>query len=144
MKDKIIPPDPITKTEKQATLHQLNQILRHRLVTTDLPPQLANLTVGMYPKVLVFRIDLLAMCFLTLWGFDEKKCHDEALPTVLVVAEAVAGQPGVSLDHLETQCWHWKLAGGELPLDARRVAFGCLTTQKLATAYAGTPELSEH
>lgn len=44
--DKIIPPDPITKIEKQTTLHQLNQILRHRLVTTDLPPQLANLTVG--------------------------------------------------------------------------------------------------
>ncbi|KAH0624777.1 hypothetical protein JD844_032568 [Phrynosoma platyrhinos] len=44
--DKIIPPDPITKIEKQTTLHQLNQILRHRLVTTDLPPQLANLTVA--------------------------------------------------------------------------------------------------
>lgn len=46
VQDKIIPPDPITKTEKQTTLNQLNQILRHRLVTTDLPPQLANLTVG--------------------------------------------------------------------------------------------------
>lgn len=47
--DKIIPPDPITKAEKQSTLSQLNQILRHRLVTTDLPPQLANLTVGKWP-----------------------------------------------------------------------------------------------
>ncbi|XP_033003053.1 mediator of RNA polymerase II transcription subunit 14 isoform X4 [Lacerta agilis] len=46
IRDKIIPPDPITKVEKQTTLHQLNQILRHRLVTTDLPPQLANLTVA--------------------------------------------------------------------------------------------------
>ncbi|OCT91688.1 hypothetical protein XELAEV_18014747mg [Xenopus laevis] len=46
IRDKIIPPDPITKSEKQATLQQLNQILRHRLVTTDLPPQLANLTVA--------------------------------------------------------------------------------------------------
>uniref|UniRef100_A0A3Q3N2I9 Mediator of RNA polymerase II transcription subunit 14 n=1 Tax=Labrus bergylta TaxID=56723 RepID=A0A3Q3N2I9_9LABR len=46
IRDKIIPPDPITKTEKQTTLSQLNQILRHRLVTTDLPPQLANLTVA--------------------------------------------------------------------------------------------------
>ncbi|KAJ7405479.1 Mediator of RNA polymerase II transcription subunit 14 [Willisornis vidua] len=46
IRDKIIPPDPITKSEKQTTLHQLNQILRHRLVTTDLPPQLANLTVA--------------------------------------------------------------------------------------------------
>ncbi|KAF3694623.1 Mediator of RNA polymerase II transcription subunit 14 [Channa argus] len=46
IRDKIIPPDPITKAEKQTTLSQLNQILRHRLVTTDLPPQLANLTVA--------------------------------------------------------------------------------------------------
>lgn len=46
IRDKIIPPDPITKAEKQSTLNQLNQILRHRLVTTDLPPQLANLTVA--------------------------------------------------------------------------------------------------
>uniref|UniRef100_A0A4W3IW67 Mediator of RNA polymerase II transcription subunit 14 n=1 Tax=Callorhinchus milii TaxID=7868 RepID=A0A4W3IW67_CALMI len=46
IRDKIIPPNPITKNEKLATLHQLNQILRHRLVTTDLPPQLANLTVA--------------------------------------------------------------------------------------------------
>uniref|UniRef100_A0A8D3CKB2 Mediator of RNA polymerase II transcription subunit 14 n=1 Tax=Scophthalmus maximus TaxID=52904 RepID=A0A8D3CKB2_SCOMX len=46
IRDKIIPPDPITKNEKQTTLSQLNQILRHRLVTTDLPPQLANLTVA--------------------------------------------------------------------------------------------------
>uniref|UniRef100_A0A673L1M3 Mediator of RNA polymerase II transcription subunit 14 n=1 Tax=Sinocyclocheilus rhinocerous TaxID=307959 RepID=A0A673L1M3_9TELE len=48
IRDKIIPPDPITKAEKQTTLNQLNQILRHRLVTTDLPPQLANLTVGKF------------------------------------------------------------------------------------------------
>uniref|UniRef100_A0A671Y3C3 Mediator of RNA polymerase II transcription subunit 14 n=1 Tax=Sparus aurata TaxID=8175 RepID=A0A671Y3C3_SPAAU len=46
IRDKIIPPDPITKSEKHTTLNQLNQILRHRLVTTDLPPQLANLTVA--------------------------------------------------------------------------------------------------
>ncbi|XP_053732138.1 mediator of RNA polymerase II transcription subunit 14 isoform X1 [Synchiropus splendidus] len=46
IRDKIIPPDPITKVEKMTTLNQLNQILRHRLVTTDLPPQLANLTVA--------------------------------------------------------------------------------------------------
>ncbi|KAJ8350403.1 hypothetical protein SKAU_G00255330 [Synaphobranchus kaupii] len=46
IRDKIIPPDPITKAEKQTTLNQLSQILRHRLVTTDLPPQLANLTVA--------------------------------------------------------------------------------------------------
>ncbi|KAJ8407315.1 hypothetical protein AAFF_G00278890 [Aldrovandia affinis] len=46
IRDKIIPPDPITKGEKQTTLNQLSQILRHRLVTTDLPPQLANLTVA--------------------------------------------------------------------------------------------------
>ncbi|XP_070537690.1 mediator of RNA polymerase II transcription subunit 14-like isoform X2 [Ptychodera flava] len=45
IKEKIIPPDPITADEKAATLSRLNQILQHRLVTIDLPPQLANLTI---------------------------------------------------------------------------------------------------
>lgn len=56
VQDKIIPPDPITKSEKQTTLSQLNQILRHRLVTTDLPPQLANLTVGKQVRLRVIII----------------------------------------------------------------------------------------
>ncbi|KAL6085176.1 hypothetical protein STEG23_032191 [Scotinomys teguina] len=68
IRDRIIPPDPITKTEKQATLHQLNQILRHRLVTTDLPPQLANLTVA--NGCVKFRVEGEFEATLTVMGDD--------------------------------------------------------------------------
>uniref|UniRef100_A0AAR2JI79 Mediator of RNA polymerase II transcription subunit 14 n=1 Tax=Pygocentrus nattereri TaxID=42514 RepID=A0AAR2JI79_PYGNA len=68
IRDKIIPPDPITKAEKQTTLNQLNQILRHRLVTTDLPPQLANLTVA--NGRVKFRVDGEFEATLTVMGDD--------------------------------------------------------------------------
>ncbi|XP_066497238.1 mediator of RNA polymerase II transcription subunit 14 isoform X2 [Hoplias malabaricus] len=68
IRDKIIPPDPITKAEKQSTLNQLNQILRHRLVTTDLPPQLANLTVA--NGRVKFRVDGEFEATLTVMGDD--------------------------------------------------------------------------
>eukprot|EP00058_Branchiostoma_floridae_P007849 XP_002593337.1 hypothetical protein BRAFLDRAFT_277116 [Branchiostoma floridae] len=46
IRDRIVPPDPITPAERKATLLRLNQIIQHRLVTTDLPPQLGNLTIA--------------------------------------------------------------------------------------------------
>eukprot|EP00073_Rattus_norvegicus_P042075 XP_008771895.1 PREDICTED: mediator of RNA polymerase II transcription subunit 14 [Rattus norvegicus] len=70
IRDKIIPPDPITKIEKQAALHQLNQILRHRLVTADLPPQLANLTVA--NGRVKFRVEREFEATLTVMGDDPK------------------------------------------------------------------------
>ncbi|XP_078476076.1 LOW QUALITY PROTEIN: mediator of RNA polymerase II transcription subunit 14-like [Lampetra planeri] len=45
IRDKIIPPDPITRAEKLSTLVHLNHILQHRLISTHLPPRLASLTV---------------------------------------------------------------------------------------------------
>uniref|UniRef100_G1PZG2 Mediator of RNA polymerase II transcription subunit 14 n=1 Tax=Myotis lucifugus TaxID=59463 RepID=G1PZG2_MYOLU len=79
IRDKIIPPDPITKTEKQATLHQLNQILRHRLVTTDLPPQLANLTVA--NGRVKFRVEGEFEATLTVMGDDPGNLHAASSPS---------------------------------------------------------------
>ncbi|XP_071483080.1 mediator of RNA polymerase II transcription subunit 14-like [Diadema antillarum] len=45
IKERIVPPDPITTSEKATVLHRLDQIIQHRLVTSELPPQLANLTI---------------------------------------------------------------------------------------------------
>ncbi|CAG0893105.1 unnamed protein product [Darwinula stevensoni] len=42
IRDRIIPQDPITPEEKRQTLHQLNQIIQHRLVTTELPAQMRD------------------------------------------------------------------------------------------------------
>nr|AAH45931.1 Mediator complex subunit 14 [Danio rerio]AAI64417.1 Med14 protein [Danio rerio] len=79
IRDKIIPPDPITKAEKQTTLNQLNQILRHRLVTTDLPPQLANLTVA--NGRVKFRVEGEFEATLTVMGDDPGNIHAANSPS---------------------------------------------------------------
>ncbi|KAF2885129.1 hypothetical protein ILUMI_21063 [Ignelater luminosus] len=45
IREKIVPPDPITSSEKRATLLRLNQVIQHRLVTGNLLPQMRNLNV---------------------------------------------------------------------------------------------------
>lgn len=46
IREKIVPPDPITSVEKQNTLQRLNRVIQHRLVTGNLLPQMKNLKVG--------------------------------------------------------------------------------------------------
>ena len=41
-----MPPDPISQNEKTNVLQRLNQIIQHRLVTSKLPSQLSNLSIG--------------------------------------------------------------------------------------------------
>lgn len=45
IREKIVPPDPITYTEKRQTLLKLNQVIQHRLVTGNLLPQMKNLKI---------------------------------------------------------------------------------------------------
>ncbi|GFY70164.1 mediator of RNA polymerase II transcription subunit 14, partial [Trichonephila inaurata madagascariensis] len=45
IRDKIVPPDPITPAEKRSTLLRLNQIIQYRLVSSELPAQMRNLTI---------------------------------------------------------------------------------------------------
>ena len=45
IRDRIVPPDPISTSEKKATLLRLNQIIQQRLVTTGLPSQMRNLKI---------------------------------------------------------------------------------------------------
>ena len=46
LQDKIVPPDPISLVDKRQTLKKLNQIIEHRLVTSDLPHHMRRLTIG--------------------------------------------------------------------------------------------------
>ena len=48
LQEKIVPPDPISQNEKANVLQRLNQIIQHRLVTSKLPSQLSNLSIGEY------------------------------------------------------------------------------------------------
>lgn len=53
IREKIVPPDPITTVEKQNTLQRLNRVIQHRLVTGNLLPQMKNLKVGVIVVVLM-------------------------------------------------------------------------------------------
>ncbi|XP_072757174.1 mediator of RNA polymerase II transcription subunit 14 isoform X4 [Anoplolepis gracilipes] len=45
IRERIVPPDPITSAEKRSTLQRLNQVIQHRLVTGNLLPQMRNLKI---------------------------------------------------------------------------------------------------
>ncbi len=46
IRDRIVPPEPITLAEKRKVLLQLNQVIEQRLVTSDLPLQMRNLSIA--------------------------------------------------------------------------------------------------
>ncbi|XP_046397458.1 mediator of RNA polymerase II transcription subunit 14 [Ischnura elegans] len=45
IRERIVPPDPITPSERRLTLLRLNQVIQHRLVTSNLLPQMRNLKI---------------------------------------------------------------------------------------------------
>ncbi|XP_065086369.1 mediator of RNA polymerase II transcription subunit 14 [Ochlerotatus camptorhynchus] len=45
IRERIVPPDPITLVEKRQTLQRLNQVIQHRLVTGNLLPQLRKFKI---------------------------------------------------------------------------------------------------
>lgn len=45
IRERIVPPDPITPVERRLTLLRLNQVIQHRLVTSNLLPQMRNLKI---------------------------------------------------------------------------------------------------
>ncbi|XP_041355183.1 mediator of RNA polymerase II transcription subunit 14-like isoform X2 [Gigantopelta aegis] len=45
IREKIVPPDPITPQEKNETLCKLNQVIQYRLVSSELPPQMRKLKI---------------------------------------------------------------------------------------------------
>jgi mediator of RNA polymerase II transcription subunit 14 len=45
IRDRIVPPEPITAAERKAVLLRLNQVIEHRLVTSELPLQMRNLKI---------------------------------------------------------------------------------------------------
>ena len=75
-----MPPDPITYSEKQQTLRRLNQIIEHRLVTSELPPLMRKLKIGKQIKRLLKGKDVIAY---TLKAFSI--CHSPYKSFVLKI-----------------------------------------------------------
>lgn len=55
IKEKIVPPDPITAVEKFQTLQRLNQVIQYRLVTGNLIPQMRKFKIE--SGRVIFRVD---------------------------------------------------------------------------------------
>ena len=45
IKDRYVPPEPISKTEKAETLKRLNQVIKCRLVSSDLPSRINDFNI---------------------------------------------------------------------------------------------------
>lgn len=55
IRERIVPPDPITPAEKRQTLQRLNQVIQHRLVTGNLLPQLRKFKIE--NGRVIFKVD---------------------------------------------------------------------------------------
>ncbi len=66
VREKIVPPKPITVLEKKQALSRLNQVIEHRLVTTTLPLQMRNLSIEQGRVTFVVKNEFAAS--LTLMG----------------------------------------------------------------------------
>lgn len=66
IKEKIVPPDPVTAAEKRSTLQRLNQVIQHRLVIGKLLPQMRNLSVD--NGCVTFNVDQEFSVSLTVMG----------------------------------------------------------------------------
>lgn len=54
IREKIVPPDPITAVEKRNTLLKLNQVIQNRLVSGNLLPQMKNCKVKQHMNPIKF------------------------------------------------------------------------------------------
>ncbi|XP_031550485.1 mediator of RNA polymerase II transcription subunit 14-like [Actinia tenebrosa] len=95
IRDKIVPPDPITTSEKTMTLQRLNQVIQHRLVISEIPPQMTNIKID--DGRVTFHVDHEFEVSLTLMG-DDTSLPWRLLSINILVQDIETGD-GMSLVH---------------------------------------------
>lgn len=95
IREKIVPPDPITPSEKKLTLLRLNQVIQHRLVTGNLIPQMRRFKIEM--GRVTFRCDNEFEVSLTVMG-DGPNIPWRLLDIEILVEDKETGE-GKSLVH---------------------------------------------
>ncbi|CAG7734428.1 unnamed protein product [Allacma fusca] len=95
IRERIVPPDPITASEKKSTLIKLNQVIQHRLVTTELPAQMRNLKIEQ--GRVVFMVDNEFQVSLTVLG-DSPGTPWKIIDIEILVEDKDIGD-GMSLVH---------------------------------------------
>lgn len=94
-REKIVPPDPITPSEKRETLLRLNQVIQHRLVTGTLLPQMRKFKIE--NGRVTFNVDNEFAVSLTVMG-DAPNVPWRLLEIVILVEDKETGD-GKALVH---------------------------------------------
>ena len=97
--ERIIPPSPITAAEKRTTLLRLNQVIENRLVNTNIPMQMRNLTVA--DGAVTFTVKLEFSCRLTVLG-DSPSLPWTLLEVEMLVEDRETGQGKALMHSLQT------------------------------------------
>ena len=144
IRDRIVPPDPIKPEEKAATLIRLNQIIQHRLVITNLPPQMRNLKIE-HGRV-VFHIPFEFELTLTLMG-DKPQIPWRVLNVAILVEDKETGEGKDLVHSLQTAFLQHlvqeKLAESVRPLyDAFDILHSFCLSLQLEVLHAQTVRLS--
>ncbi|XP_012231892.1 mediator of RNA polymerase II transcription subunit 14 isoform X4 [Linepithema humile] len=103
IRERIVPPDPITPAEKRTTLHRLNQVIQHRLVTGNLLPQMRNLKIE--AGRVTFLVEQEFSASLTVMG-DGPAVPWRLLELEILVWDRETGDGKALVHFLQTQCIH--------------------------------------
>ncbi|XP_059480317.1 mediator of RNA polymerase II transcription subunit 14 isoform X2 [Neocloeon triangulifer] len=103
IREKIVPPDPITPSERRQTLLRLNQVIQHRLVTSDIRPQMRNLKIE--AGRVTFVVDREFEVCLTVMGEGENVPW-RLLSAKILVADKDTGEGRPLVHPLQTQYLH--------------------------------------
>jgi len=98
IKERIIPPAPITPVERRTTLLRLNQVIENRLVSSNIPMQMRNLVVE--DGTVTFTVKLEFSCKLTVLG-DSDSMPWTLLDVTMLVEDRETGQGKALLHSLQ-------------------------------------------
>ena len=97
--ERIIPPAPITQAEKRTTLLRLNKVIENRLVNSNIPMQMRNLTVA--DGAVTFTVRLEFSCRMTVLG-DSPGLPWTLLDVEMLVEDRETGQGKALMHSLQT------------------------------------------
>ncbi|KAI4496983.1 hypothetical protein M0802_007931 [Mischocyttarus mexicanus] len=103
IKERIVPPDPITPAEKRSTLQRLNQVIQHRLVTGNLLPQMRNLKIE--TGRVIFLVEQEFSVSLTVMG-DGPAVPWRLLELEILVSDRETGDGKALVHSLQTRYVH--------------------------------------
>ncbi|XP_052862208.1 mediator of RNA polymerase II transcription subunit 14 isoform X2 [Anopheles cruzii] len=124
IRERIVPPDPITAAEKRQTLQRLNQVIQHRLVTGNLLPQLRKFRIE--NGRVTFKVDHEFEVSLTVMG-DAPTVPWRLLDIDFLVEDKETGDGKALVHPLQVNYIHQLIQGRIVDcIDALAEVYSCL------------------